>query len=764
MFRFIAFIILTISALALIACGGGGAKVNPNPNPPAGGGDDVTNTKPDMKAIENRIATSTDYIKDEILVKTPLEGTELDSLARKYGLEVKTKAGNWATLAVPDRNLTGAIEKIAREQTVYDATIINTYTSKTRFPDVGIRDDVTLRKPNFLPTEWTFSEVYRDNIWVDGEGNPFVGLGQKVGWDPVSGQGGLDNGLRGEGAVVAIIDGGTYIDPTSTGGAIENIFVHYELRDPDGLGGLVTERLHSSSAGYNGTTWTLALDDPTAISYIESDGNIYRFEGNMMLGLAAANTSVPINIGGDPPIIVGMAGIAPRAQYMVLKIGTPNLNPDDPDYTFNDAHIAAAIDYAVANGADIIGLGMWADTGGVHNPAIVTAITNARNSNVLVLAPTGQDLAQEGPFWDATNEVWIYGDSVATSQISPAGAPGVLSVGSTGYVTNAMQNMYTFAPRLDVRPNSRAGFTASDADIYATGIGYTLWQFNQATAPDPPDWFPLLTPGSFIGNEMALGYALGAAALGYEGILTNGDPTDIDNQVAILLLQGGIEDTDINRLLNVNYVAQIANNGGYDLVYRALEIFATLPTSANAVTTNEDFSIEPVINGGEGPYQILIDRGDGTSTPPGGFTPWSSGTIYEKDGGYTEPGVYVLVLRAMDNRGNEASGIATLLVTNPLSAAPVVMEEPGGDPIQPPSPGSPVPLIINTNYVFNAKPFNLLGLGGETYSWDFGDGSAPATEQNPVHKYLGTGNFPVNLTIDDGIRPVFTIQVSVSVS
>lgn len=769
MFRFIAFIILSISVAVLFACGGGGAKVNPNPNPPAGGGDDVTTTKPDMKAIENRIATSTDYIEDEILVKTPLEGTELDSLARKYGLEVKTKAGNWATLSVPDRNLTGAIEKIAREQTVYDATIINTYISESDEIEVKYRDDLKHRKPNFLPTEPTFSDIYIDNIWIDQNQNPFLGFGQKVGWDPISGQGGLDNGLRGEGVVVAIVDGGIYIDPASIGGSIADIVVHYELQDPDGIGGVFTDRLHPSSAGYNGTTWTLAIDSPSAISYIESDGFIYRQNGNRAIGLAAANTSVPItfNIGGDPPesIIVGMAGLAPRAQYMILKIGTPNLDPLNPAYTFNDAEIAAAIDYAVASGANIIALGMWADTGGVHNPAIVTAVANARNSNVLVLAPTGENFELEGPYWDSGTETWTYNQNVDTTQISPAGIQGVISVGSSGYVTDALKSVFTFEARVaDVYPNNQAGYTANNADVYATGTGYTLHQVNFAAEGDPPDWFPYMTPGSFLGNVMSLGYVMGAAALGYEGIFNFGNPANIDDQVATLLLRGGLEDTDFNRLLNVNYVAQIANNGGYDLVYPALEVFATLPTSANAVTTNEPFSLEPVINGGEGPYQILIDWGDGTSTPPGGFAPWVSGTIYEKDGGYTEPGVYVLVLRALDNRGNEASGIATLLVTNPLSAAPIVMEEPGGDPIQPPSPGSPIPLTINTNYVFNAKPFNLLGLGGESYSWDFGDGSAPATEQNPVHKYLGTGNFPVNLSIDDGIRPVFTIQISVSVS
>src|SRR5207253_3548394 len=36
-----------------------------------------------------------------------------------------------------------------------------------------------------------------------------------------------------------------------------------------------------------------------------------------------------------------------------------------------------------------------------------------------------------------------------------------------------------------------------------------------------------------------------------------------------------------------------------------------------------------------------------------------------------------------------------------------------------------------------------------TYSWDFGDGSAPATTANPTHQYTSRGEYRAALTVSD---------------
>lgn len=45
--------------------------------------------------------------------------------------------------------------------------------------------------------------------------------------------------------------------------------------------------------------------------------------------------------------------------------------------------------------------------------------------------------------------------------------------------------------------------------------------------------------------------------------------------------------------------------------------------------------------------------------------------------------------------------------------------------------------------------FNNTSLGGETFTWDFGDGSAPSNDVNPVHTYTAVGTYTVHLHEED---------------
>jgi len=72
---------------------------------------------------------------------------------------------------------------------------------------------------------------------------------------------------------------------------------------------------------------------------------------------------------------------------------------------------------------------------------------------------------------------------------------------------------------------------------------------------------------------------------------------------------------------------------------------------------------------------------------------------------------------------------------DPLAVAPRYTE--GGGPTGTPIRGS-LPLVVD---------FTNTTTGGTTYSWDFGDGSAPGTGVSPQHTYTDLGVFSVTLTV-----------------
>jgi len=267
-----------------------------------------------------------------------------------------------------------------------------------------------------------------------------------------------------------------------------------------------------------------------------------------------------------------------------------------------------------------------------------------------------------------------------------------------------------------------------------------------------------------VGTQISAAYVGGTLALIYSA-LRNADPSmvDIDEQAAMILLNGNSANT--NQLLAAAGKVALANNGGYDLIMDALNVSSDLPVSSNAVTTNQEFSLEPTIIGGtETGYKILIDWGDGTTYPEDGtYEDWTPATIYEKPGGYTQPGQYGLQILAQDDGGNQVGGFAFLTVSNPLGATPFVTDSVDGAPITGANAGDPIPLTMGTDYIFHAGVSNLLGLGTETYTWDFGDGT-PVLDENPIYSYSITETHTVILTVDDGIRPVVESQFDVIVA
>jgi PKD repeat protein len=66
-----------------------------------------------------------------------------------------------------------------------------------------------------------------------------------------------------------------------------------------------------------------------------------------------------------------------------------------------------------------------------------------------------------------------------------------------------------------------------------------------------------------------------------------------------------------------------------------------------------------------------------------------------------------------------------------------------------------------------ATTFTGAASGGKapyTYSWNFGDGSAPSSAQNPSHSYTKAGSYTATLTVKDSASPVATATATVQIT
>lgn len=62
-------------------------------------------------------------------------------------------------------------------------------------------------------------------------------------------------------------------------------------------------------------------------------------------------------------------------------------------------------------------------------------------------------------------------------------------------------------------------------------------------------------------------------------------------------------------------------------------------------------------------------------------------------------------------------------------------------------------------YFFNSSvPNSGVNPAVLTYSWDFGDGSAVSTAENPSHTYAAAGTYRVELTVTEGAQTVYITQ------
>jgi serine protease AprX len=135
----------------------------------------------------------------------------------------------------------------------------------------------------------------------------------------------LELGVRGEGVVVAVIDSGVCLEHEDIAGAI--------WRNPgEAQPGFENDGIDNDANGF--------VDDVYGWDFMDEDNDPtdIKWHGSHVAGLVA----------GDGTLLV-RSGVAPGAQIMALRVGTTSADEMD---------VWRAIEYAVANGADVVNMSL----------------------------------------------------------------------------------------------------------------------------------------------------------------------------------------------------------------------------------------------------------------------------------------------------------------------------------------------------------------------------------------------------------------------
>lgn len=309
----------------------------------------------------------------------------------------------------------------------------------------------------------------------------------------------------------------------------------------------------------------------------------------------------------------GVAGGAPDVCVIVEKVLSDGGSG-------SDSKVAAGIDSAVQNGADIINLSLGCLCGVNDLPAIKSAVQAAQASGVLVIAAAG--------------------NSATSSTFYPAAYPGVVGVGATrnddtlaSYSNYGTDNVDIVAPGGDL-----GGSSCSDTEILSTntGGGYACKR----------------------GTSMAAPHVAAAAALA-----KSLDPNLTSNQIAQLLYDTS-DDVSLpvskqgnGRLNAYNLVQQISNNGNPPTN-------PPLVADAGADQTVTD-------SNGDGTENVILDGGGSTGNIVSYV--WNDGN---NDIGFNSIinhdfaiGTTVVTLTVTDDGGASSSDSVSVTVNGPSQAS-----------------------------------------------------------------------------------------------
>ena len=470
---------------------------------------------------------------------------------------------------------------------------------------------------------------------------------------------------------------------------------------------------------------------------------------------------------------------------MLIKTGTLNAGT----WSFSDNEIAHSIDHAVAGGANIILLTMFGQ--GPVAGVVSTAINNARNADVLVIAPAGDVVdsfdGTSGNFTKAPVDITLFSET-------PASDPNVVSVAGTGLNKVNPANLPPLGggeanpgngwdPLINSPFNdsiygvaqqwSNTGATMAGVG-FGMGFGWEPYLSNGGGVPGDP---LLIVPGDTytltidrFGSIWAAAYVTGAASQVYQTLTfaNGGTPPTDDEVLAELTSTAGapITGTTVAGVLNAGLAMTSAINGGSLIsVIPPIAFTAVGGDPANwlsqpkdGVTRGTDVSVAPTVINGTDPLKLTVDWGDETAPDVVNGWKWYA---FTHTGGYANLGKYTISVTVQDaNNLTATSFITPVLVINPL-AATISIESATGATV------AAAALKKATTYRFNANPANIYTGGGNitTFSWDFnGDGTEDATGPTPTFSFPSAGSFTVKLTVQETQRPDTSRTLDVTVS
>ncbi len=200
-----------------------------------------------------------------------------------------------------------------------------------------------------------------------------------------------------------------------------------------------------------------------------------------------------------------------------------------------------------------------------------------------------------------------------------------------------------------------------------------------------------------------------------------------------------------NQVMNAHpyYTQSEWSNGSANCEMRANP--ATLSAALagpSATTPGTPISLDPSGSSSSAGYTSTSwDFGDGT-------TAFARSAPTAATHAYAANGTYTVTLTEVDSVGNLSTVSHTVMVHNPPSAA----------------------FTVTTTDLTAASPVGFSGLGsGEpggsiaSYSWNFGDGSAPGSGPTTAHAFASARSYSVTLTVTDGFGATATTSHALTV-
>ncbi len=801
--RSMTWVLLALLALLCASCGGGASSTLPDGNNGGNNGGDKDSVYSLVGPSSVRGQHEVSEVPGLINVRTSAEGKSLQALAGRHGYTVVGSRGGFATMQLPSgvsvAQAAAVLEKEYNVTSVEPVRRIVTPSVKYGGTDV--------RGASFVPGDPYYSEQFVEfnfdgtNVSFDaffGQGLPMTVQGFNGAWDIAH----VNGAVSAEPVTIAIIDAGWLDYSTVDRSGFDETSIDPLSAAVDGSGNATT--------GLPALEWELDDDgDPATRDFP------FRGTGEYLLGMLGATLNdFALNafdfdqssaLTEDEIWNEGMAGVNPNANFLLIKTGTLV----GQNWSFSDNELTESLDYAVANGADIVLFGMFGN--GTVSANLSTAIQNARDNNVLVIAPAG-DVTDT---FDGTTFTGTPVD-ITVTDVSPASDPNVVSVTATGVNRVTTDELGTVdidpaGPGPEDLPNigtgylplfgapvaegirEIAGYNNTGATIagvgYGIGFGFSPFLVSGAgTVGDPVVGIPAEEYRTIIGNfgtTAAAAYVAGAASQVFQ-ILSNvnGTPPTDDEVLAELLntvqfagmvgVAGSGPGT--GGLLNAGAAATSAINGGnLNTILPAMAI-TSLQVSQPfaAVTRGTDFDVTVNVSNGTAPFTAVVDWDNG-GDPPNITTvdPWNNGDPISLAGGFDTLGFKIVNVEVTDADGRIANASFQIHVINPLSAS-ITIEDVSGSAINPTAGVYNLVTSATANYRFRANAANVYtgDVGGTpnttTFSWDFdGDGNEDATGPSPATNFAtatpGTNTITCTLTVSEAVRPDQTFTVTINV-